>query len=241
MAQRYYTGQPFSMPNTTKEGQAYNNARRQIDVKYLGDFLYDNNFPMSARNNEVGTKYPKLGYKAQFGFWEVTNKGQYIKSNRPGEREVPLANGGKALVSYVATPRICVDTNQSDLFNPCIWGKGHQYVDMVDPGAVVLAINGSGVVKDAASIMVDEATAYPKSTLKVGSSATNVANSNLTYFTGFANRNHSDTMVDTILRSSLPDIHRQAPGEVKPVALDLRLNPVLYNGHYYDATQNLEE
>ena len=241
MAQRYYTGQPFLMPNTTKEGQAYNNARNQVRVKYLGDFLYENNFPMSARNNEVGTKYPKNGYKSQFGFWEVTLTGKYAKKNRPGEREVPLSNGGKALVSYIVTPRICVDTNQSDLFNPYIWAKGHQYVDTLDPGTIALAMYGEGSIKDAATLIVDEATEFPKSTLKVGSSATNVSNSNLTYFTGFANRNHSDTMVETILQSSLPEIYKQAPGEVKPVALDLRLNPVLYNGHYYDATQNLEE
>lgn len=239
MAQKYFTGQPYLMPNTTNGGRAYNAARGQIDVKYLGDFLYDNNFPMSARNNDVGVKYPKSGYKAQFGFYEVTNKGRYSKTNRPGEREVPLSNGGKALVSYVVTPRMCVDTNQNDLQNPCLWAKGHNYADIVDPGAVALAINGVGEVKDIASVMVDEATAYPKSTLKVGSSATNVPNTNVTYFTGFGDSNHCATMASVVLKNSMPEVYNQAPGVINPVALDPRLNPIMYNGHYYDATQNL--
>lgn len=222
MAHRIYEGQPFYMPGKSKEESAYNKARDQLDIEYLGDFHYGSNFPYKARSTDVGTKYPPDGYNCQFGFWKVTNKGEYITRNRPGEAEMPTSTGDRVLVSYVVTPRICVDRNQSGLLNPYIYDQNHNYADIVDPGAVALAVNGTGVVQQVASVLVDELTDDAKDSLKVACEGEPVT------FTGFANANHCSVMTKVVLQNSLPEVYSVYPGELAKAFFDPSLNPGYY-------------
>lgn len=226
MAHKFYTGQPTLIPGNSTAARAYNEARKKVDVEYLGDFYYNYNFPMQIKNSEVGKTYPEKGEKCQFGFWKVTNKGDYIVRNRPGERTVPSLTGRDYLVSYVVTPRLCSDEKAGELSHPAFYAKGHEYQDIVDPGAVALATNGRGIVRDAASNLVDECTADVKTTLKIGTSSSALPGE--TVFAGFANANHCDTMTQVILRSSLPEVFAEYPGEIKSATFDPTLNVDLF-------------
>lgn len=228
MAHDFFEGKPTLIPGGSTGARAYNNARSKVEVKYLGDFFYKYNFPIEAKNGEVGLgkKYPSEGYTCQFGFWQVRNNGDYIKRNRPGEREIPLKDGGNALISYVVTPRMCSDSNASKLNHPAVYVSGYEYRDIVDPGAVALATNGSGIVRDVASSLVDDCTADVKNSLKIGTTSPELPGE--TIFSGFANANHCDTMTQVILESSLKDIFAQYPGEIKPAAFDPTINSDLF-------------
>lgn len=223
MRQKIYNGKPVLLPGETREEILYNKARQRLQVEYLGPFFYDYNFPMDAKASDVGTKYPETGYRCQFGFWKVTNKGSYKKRNRPGERETPLLNGQKALVSYVVTPRICIDAKQDDLVNYCQYKEGHKYAHVVDPGAIALSVNGVGRVKDMASALVDDATENIKQTMKVSCEG-----KGQTIFTGFANANHCCVMTSVVLKSSLPDVYNSFPGQIEKAPFDETLNPGVY-------------
>ncbi len=234
MALRIYEGQPFYVPGTSKEAKAYNEARDRLDIEYLGDFQYGSNFPRDARSKDVGSKYPYEGYQCQFGFWKVINKGNFEFRNRPGEAKMPSPTGGNdVLVSYVVTPRICADKDQRGLLNPYIYEANHKYADIVDPGAVALAVNGSGIVRETASVLVNELTDNAKDSLKVACEGEPVT------FTGFANANHCSVMTKMVLRSSFPDVYALFPGETASAAFDPSLNPGYYdqaNNQGYDST-----
>lgn len=226
MAHKFYTGAPTFLPGNSPAANQYNEARKKIDVEFLGDFLYSYNFPMAAKNSEVGKKYPAKGEKCQFGFWKVTNKGEYIERNRPGESKVLSLTGKEYLVSYVVTPRMCSDTKVDELSHPAFYTKGYEYQDIVDPGAVALATNGKGFVREIASNMVDECTADVKNSLKIGTTSKDLPGE--TVFTGFANANHCDTMTRVILRSSFPEVFADHPGELRSTPFDPTLNADLY-------------
>lgn len=223
MDRKIYTGKPALMTGTSREEKLYNKAREQLQVEYLGDFFYDYNFPMDAKSSDIGKKYPQKGYRCQFGFWQVTNKGSYVKRNRPGERETPLLNGQKALVSYVVTPRVCIDERQGDLVNFCQYKEGHKYADVVDPGAIALSVNGTGLVKHVASALVDDATQDLKQTMKVSCEG-----EGQTVFTGFANANHCSVMTSVVLENSLPAIYSSFPGQIEKAPFDPTLNPGMF-------------
>jgi len=237
MSHTFYTGDPTYVKGNSVGANAYNAARQKINVEYLGDFFYDYNYPIQAKNSEVGKKYPQQGERCQFGFWKVTNKGDFIVRNRPGERVVPSQEGKDYLVSYVVTPRMCSDAKASELSNPAFYEKNHEYQDIVDPGAVALATNGKGIVRDVASAVVDDCTADVKTTIKIGTSSPQLPGE--TVFSGFANANHCDTMTQVILKNSLPEIFADYPGEVKPAAFDPTLNSDLFAR--YDFTSYPEQ
>ncbi|MBQ3047900.1 MAG: hypothetical protein IJD48_02675 [Clostridia bacterium] len=226
MAHVFYTGKPTLIPKNTAPAKAYNDARQNLNIEYLGDFFYEDNFPIQAKNCEVGKKYPADGAKCQFGFWKVVNKGDFILRNRPGERVVPSPDGREYLVSYVVTPRMCSDDRASELPHGAFYVQGHEYQDIVDPGAVALATNGKGLVRDIASAIVDDRTADVKTTLKIGTTTSQIPGE--VVFLGFGNANHCDTMIQSVLRNSLPEVYADFPGEVKPASLDPTLNADLY-------------
>lgn len=226
MAQKLYKGKTVKLPGNSREEKSYNAAAQNVEAKYLGDFSYPFNFPHDAKLEDIGTKYDAAGFTCSFSLWQVTNKGRYTKKNRPGEREMPLVGGGKALVSYVVTPQICVDKDQSDLVNYCEYKEGHEYTDVVDPVAVALSVNGSGLAKIVASTLVDEATSGIKKTMKVYN-----ANEEDPAFIGFANSNHCAVMTSVVLRENeeTRDIYEAYPGEIPLAPFDPTLNPTFFS------------